>query len=324
MRTPATLALLLLAACAASGRPGVDPDWNEIQRQRLERLRAPRRAADAVVALLGRPPRDLTQDPRPATATREGPAAPPVQPVASGAVPRQFRSPLQPLVVRGAVGVGEVAVRSQGTMLDDRTSAAFARFAVESGTGAALQLDAWSSSDDLFAGVRINDGVMPADADATLRGVDVFPHVRTDLVDGSRFALPLRVGLFADWQRLDHEAAAVERRWLSLGPRLVLEPSLRLLGDDGDRLELFGRVGGDLGPAWFEECYRGGDDRDVTTRWTGEVGAGLRAHVGGMQAELGYGLQHTWFGSTDTDLLGSPSHTEVQRQQAYFGLGVRF
>ena len=59
MRTPVTLALLLLTACAASGTPGVDPAWNEIQRHRLERLHEPCNADEVVIALLGRPARDL-------------------------------------------------------------------------------------------------------------------------------------------------------------------------------------------------------------------------------------------------------------------------
>jgi hypothetical protein len=324
MRTPVTLALLLLTACAAPGIPGVDPKWNEIQQHRIERLREPRRPDEAVVALLGRAPRDLTQDPKPATARRDPPHIDQMLPAAAGVGPRRFQSPVHPLVVRGSVGVGNVAARSKGSLLDDREQALFARVAVDAGSGAAIHAEAWTSDDDLFAGNNINDGVDPAAADASMHGVDVFPHMRFDAVQDGRFSMPVRVGLFADWQMVDHERASVERKWISLGPRLVLEPTLRLLGDDDSWLDLVGRIGGDVGPAWFDESYRGGDDGDVTSRWSGEIGASLRAQTGRVQAELGYGLHHTTFGPLDTDLFGSHSRTELQRQQAFFGLGIKF
>ncbi|MBX3464731.1 MAG: hypothetical protein KF830_16295 [Planctomycetes bacterium] len=320
MRTPTTLALLLLTACAAPP-PGVDPEWNAIQQQRLERLRQPRRPLESVVALLGRPPRDLWQDPQPAAVDR-GPATAAPATVSTG--PRPFRSPQQPVVVRAAVGLGDVAAKSRDTRLDDRARAAFVRASVETGTGAALQAELWSSEDDLFQGTRINDGVAPADARATLRGVDLFPHVRFDLTGAGTFSLPLRAGVFAEWQTIDHEAAGVERRWLSLGPRVVFEPTLRLFGDGADGVDLVGRLGGDFGPAWFDETFRGGADGDSTLRWSGEIGAGLRGQWGALQAELGYGLRHALFGSIDSDLLGSPGRTDLQRQQVFLGGGFRF
>jgi hypothetical protein len=324
MRTPVTLALLLLTACAAPGTPGVDPAWNEIQRHRFERLRGSRSPDDAVIALLGRPPRDLTQEPKPATAEREKPKIDQVLPAAAGAGQRPFHSSAQPIVVRASGGLGNVRARSKGSLLNDREEAAFARVAIDSATGAAMHAELWSSDDDLFAGTRINDGINPADASAALHGIDLFPHVRLDTLEHGAFSMPLRVGLFADWQTLDHGPAGVRRQWLSLGPRVVFEPTLRLLGDDDGWIDLVGRIGGEVGAGWFDETYRNGDDGDVTSRWSGELGASLRAHVGRMQAELGYGVHHTNFGTIDTDLFGYHGLTELQRQQAFFGLGIRF
>ncbi|MBL9077725.1 MAG: hypothetical protein JNL08_09485 [Planctomycetes bacterium] len=327
MRTSLPLTFLLLAACASPGKPGVDPEWNEVQRHRLERLHQQRRVADAVVALLGRAPRDLSlvpQDPKPATAGRER-HIDQILPAVAGAGPRRFRTARQPLTVQLGVGGGDVMVRSKNSLLDDRAGAAFVRAAVDTGHGVGVDAELWSSDDDLFEGVRINDGVAPRAADATLLGLDVFPHLRFDVAQRGAFSMPVRVGLFANWQTLDHETALVEREWLSLGPRLVLEPTLRVLGEaGGDRLDLVGRVGGDVGPAWFAEQYRGGDDYDVTSTWTGELGASLRGSLGRWQAELGYGLQHRTFGATDTDLFGEHSRTELQRQRAFLGVGVQF
>ena len=102
MRTPVVLALLLLTACAASGTLGVDPAWNEIQRHRLERLREPRRPDDAVIALLGRPPRDLTQDPKPSTSEQPKPKIDQILPAVAGAGQRPTTK--TPRVSKGIVG----------------------------------------------------------------------------------------------------------------------------------------------------------------------------------------------------------------------------
>lgn len=324
MRTPVPLALLLLAACASPGTPGVDPEWNEIQQRRFERLREPRHPSAAVIALLGRAPRDLTQEPKPASVQRDKPHLDQMLPAAVGVGPRPFVTPLQPLIVRAEVGLGNVAASSKHSLLDDRTKASFVRVGVDAGTGAAVHAEAWTSDNDLFAGTMINDGVAPASASATLRGVEVFPHMRFDAVEDGRFSMPIRAGLYADWQTVDHARASVEREWLSLGPRIVFEPTWRLFGDEHARLDVVGRIGGEVGPTWFSEAYRGGDDRDVTSRWSGDIGASLRGHAGRLQAELGYGLHHTVIGHTETDLFGSHSRTELQRQQAFFGLGIRF
>lgn len=310
MRIPVPLLLASLTACAAPA-PGVDPEWRAIQAERLQRLHAPR-DADRVVAAL------LAQDPQPANARREH--IDQREPVGM----RRFHKPLPRWFAHATVGAGNVAVRSNGTQLDDRADAGFLRVGLESGIGAGLHAELWSSDSDLFEGRRINDGVTPAAADASLFGIQLYPHLRLPDVEYGAFSMPVRLGLYGDWQRLDHQDAHVEREWLSLGPRLLLEPTLRLLGDDTSRLELVGRAAGDIGPAWFAEEFRGGDDRDVTTRWSVECGLGLRGHMGRMQAEIGYDLHHTVLGGTDTDLLGDRSSTELQRQQFFFGLGLRF
>jgi hypothetical protein len=133
--------------------------------------------------------------------------------------------------------------------------------------------------------------------------------------------MPVRLGAFADWQVLDHDTAGVEREWLSIGPRIVLEPTLRLLGDDDDSLSLFVRLGGDVGAAWFEERFRNGDDRDHALRLGGELGGGLRGKFGSLQLEAGYRVQHARIDGTDTSLLGDRDGTELQRQQVFLGFG---
>lgn len=315
MRSSPAVALCLLSACAASG--GSASQWRVIQQERLERLHQPLRPEAALATI-------LRQEPQPGAAAQDPRHIDQQEPPRSGVGARPFRSAPHPFTVTADVGIGNVSARIHGTRLDDRADATFAKVAIDAASGAALHAEIWSSDKELFAGRRINDGIAPANADAGLVGVQVFPHLRFDPWRDGALRMPVRLGLFVDWQQLDHDEARVEREWLSLGPKLQLEPTWRMFGRDHAALDLFGRLGGEVGPAWFTEEYRGGDDRDVTARWSGELGAGLRGYFGRWQGELGYQLHHTTFDSIDSDLYGNRSRTELQRQQIFVGLGVWF
>ncbi len=310
MRSVAILTLGVLAACAA--KPGASTEWTQIQRDRLERLHAVRRPDAALAGVLGHAPQAGGQDPRHIDQR---------EPQLPGAGPRPFRGPL--LATSVALGFGNVAARIDGTRLDDRADARFLAVGLDAGTGAGLETKLWSSETELFLGQRINDGVVPADAAANLTGVDAFPHVWFSALDGA-LRVPVRLGVFADWQHLDHERAGVDREWIGIGPRLVIEPTWRLLSGQRAALDLVGRLGGDVGAACFGETFVGGDDRDLTVRWGGEAGLSLRALLGAMHAELGYHVQHTWYGPIDSDLFGDRARTELQRQQVFIGFGLTY
>jgi hypothetical protein len=237
--------------------------------------------------------------------------------------PRSFQARWQPLEATLDYGVGDIMARADGTRLNDRTDAVFARARIDTATGAALHAEWWDSDANLYAGQFLNDGVVPKAANAELGGIDLFPHVRIDHQHGD-WSVPVRIGLFADWQQLDHQQARVEREWLSFGPRIVIEPTWTMLRGDNGSLNLFARIGGDAGAAWFSEEFRNGDDKDMTARWAGEIGGGLRGAYGAWHAELGYRLHHTTYGETQGSLLGSPGRTELQRQQVYFGVGYNY
>lgn len=237
--------------------------------------------------------------------------------------PRSYRESFRPLEATLDYGIGNIMARADGTRFNDRTDAAFARARLDTGSGAALHAEWWGSDSNLFSGQFMNDGVVPKVANAELGGIDLFPHVRFDHQHGD-WSVPVRVGMFTDWQQLDHQQAGVEREWLSFGPRIIVEPTWTMAQGDHGSLNLFARVGGDVGAAWFSEEFRNGDDRDMTPRWAGEIGGGLRGVYGAWHAELGYRLHHTTFGKTQGDLLGQPGRTELQRQQVFFGFGFTY
>jgi len=328
MRLAATISLFVVSPFMACSTSTSAERWRDIQSQRLQRAHMPMTGKEAVDKSLELAPYyqhslawasrriqqpDRSQDPKLDQRMPGGPA--------SG--PRRFRYAWQPFSATLDYGVGDVMFRADGTRLDGRADADFARLRIDSGTGAALHVD-WSSSEgQLFDDIFINDGVDAKSAQAQLGGVDVFPHLRFDHEVGD-WRIPLRVGLFADWQKLDHQQALVEREWLSFGPRLMLEPTWDLLAGQDLSLSLVTRLGGNAGAAWFCEEFRNGDDRDVLARVGGEVGAGLRAQSGDWSLEVGYRLRHTLYGETQSDLFGDVSDTEMQQRQVFISFGVNF
>jgi len=316
-----------LAGCSSSPAPVAD-EWRDDQRWRLEREHRDRSLDDALNEVIAQAPLPVSRPVSlPAAPRPQDPEAQKIDqrlPQRQGHGRRAFHHRWQPLQATVDVGAGNVMARANGTRLNDRTDAVFARARIDTGTGAALHAEYWASDQDLFRGSMINDGIVPRMADAELSGVDLFPHVRFDCALGEHWRMPVRVGAFVDWQQLDHQPARVEREWFSAGPRVVLEPTWHLLDGQDGSLQLFGRVGGDVGPAWFTEEYVNGDDRDVAARWSGEVGGGVRGVFGSWHAEIGYRLQHVTVGSTQGSLFGSPSRTELQRQQVFVGFGLTY
>jgi hypothetical protein len=345
MRPATLLSLAVSVALTGCATPKPSSVWRSDQRQRLEHEHHQRSLDETLAEVIANAPpamsaRDATEDsgdsaatqditassieqePQP-VAAQDSPHIDQVLPERVDRGPRKFRHDWQPFTVALDYGQGDVMVRADGTRLGDRTDATFVRARLDSGRGAALHAEWWGSDGDLFAGKLMNDGIVPKVANAELGGVDVFPHVRFDHQSGD-WSVPVRIGMFADWQQLDHQEARVQREWLSFGPRMVVEPTWTMFRGQDGHLGLFTRFGADVGAAWFSEEFRNGDDRDMTTRWAGEFGAGLRGVYGRWHAELGYRLHHTMYGETQGDLFGRSDRTELQRQQVFLGVGINY
>lgn len=344
MRT-STYALLLLATLAAcSSPPTNESDWTAVQRDRLLRLYQVRDPAAALAELRQKEPGGASapvpgtvlaaaQEPGQAGQNRGQPQPATVrkhldQILPEVAGPRDILPHRPTMAVSLDAGLGRQQVTIHGSRLDDRADAVSTRLlldgAVANAHGPALQLRALSSDDTLFDGQRISDGFAPADADARVRGLEAFPHVRFLATEPGDLAVMMRAGLFVDWLELDHRAADVQRSWLTIGPRLLVEPRLLLLGEDDHRFEGFLRLGADLGLARFEEDFRGNSSSDFVLRGAGAAGVGVRYQFGRLGAELGYELEHAWYGGVTSDLLGEDRRTETGHQRVFLGFTTRF
>ena len=328
MRLAAILSLAITTAFTGCSISTPSGRWTEIQRHRLLKAHDSLDEPGAVEEVIAQAPYyqySLAWRPKSPQQPKPGqdPKLDQRLPGAPQSGPRRFRHTWQPLEVTLDYGVGEVMARAEGTRLNDRADAKLARLRLDSGTGAALHAEWWSSDGELFADKFINDGIDAKPARAELGGADLFPHLSFDQSVGG-WMIPMRLGLFADWQQLDHQEALVEREWLSFGPRLVIEPSWQFLQSQHLNLSLVSRLGVDAGAAWFTEEFRNGDDRDFLPRLGGELSAGLRASSGSWHLELGYRLRHARYGAMESELFGSPDSTDLQSQQVFVGFGVSF
>jgi hypothetical protein len=316
MRPSTTSQLLLLATLSAcASQTSAEADWAAVQRERLERLYQPRDAGAQAPRVQGQPE---------SAAARKH--LDQIEPEVAGL--RPFLDGRTPFTVSLDAGLGSQQVKVHGTRLLDRTDAASLRLTVDradaSGRGPSMQVRALSSDDDLFAGQFLSDGYAPAAASARVRGLDLFPHLRFDTRDGDAFAVAVRTGLFVNWLEVDHRAADVQRSWITVGPRVLAEPRVLLLGGADQHLDLFAAVGADLGASWFQEDYRGHGSTDSALRGSATAGLGIRYTNGRMSAEVGYELEHAWIGGVTSDLLGSDRRTETEQQRLFLGFSTQF
>jgi len=305
------LVLLLCAACTTESE--------------LERANRDVEAHLAKVRAGNQRRQDPEPQQEPQQPERTGPKIDQIQPVVGGR--RPYRGGRIPLGVAVEAGIGSVAIDVPGTQLDDRVATTQLRVGIDGSpgakSGAGMQVRIVSSDDDLFAGQRINDGVQPCPADASVLGLGAFPHLR---FEGTAASLPFvtRLGLAVDQFQLDHHRADVDRSWLTLGARLQTEPRYELTASEDGSLELFGRLGGQLGYGRFAEDYGVGQGDDWMPQLGLDAGLGLRWRSERWSAGLGYEYGRSWFGATDTSLFGERSSLGLEHQALFVVGGVRF
>lgn len=360
MKIPLLISCLLLPACSLGPAPRSAADWRALQRERLQQLYSydrqtpppspvqyvrPSAHWTPARAEPEPPLRPVRQDPQ-GKAPQEPIGRRPgeraiddVEPAVQGRRDGGFRDAMgfrdHPDAVASPryrmsleYGRGSFAAHSSGTQLDDRTSAQFFGFHAEPyeprGVGPGVSLQAFASDNDLFHGETIYNGAGQQPADAIAYGIDMFPHWRWRPQLDGRFQLPMRLGAYVDWLRIDHRAADVNRNWFSVGPRVEVQPEYWLWRRGEDGAAVFGRLGGDLGFAHLQENWVTGSDSQPTSRWSGEVGGGVRLQWRGMFGELSYRFQRIGLGDAGTALYAGLHRVDLREQGLFLEFGGRF
>lgn len=158
------------------------------------------------------------------------------------AAPRS--APLRPRTrIEFALGGGTFDHETDGSpILNDDTSGGYLRLGFEhtgaDGLGGGFRLEGSASEGDLFAtDVEASEG-------------ELFAHFTSVLGDDDA-RLPVRIGLSLRSYTLD-DPAGLDPTWTSIGPRVEIEPDLRLDRGDSTRWSLYGKLGAFLGYTWIE------------------------------------------------------------------------
>ncbi|MCA8974999.1 MAG: hypothetical protein KDC98_09770 [Planctomycetes bacterium] len=245
----------------------------------------------------------------------------------SGFGRRRYRGSVTPLRLLAEVGYGAIDMKAPRLVLHDRTDVSFLHLGLESAAdsprGAALHLRTMASGSDLFVGSLLSNGVVPRPAATQLFAAQAFPHLRFTAPVGD-FEVPFRLGVSVDHTNLDHHRAGVEREWLTVGVRWQAEPSHVLHATRDGGLDLFARLGGQVGYGWFHEQYANGRDGDSVLHWDYDVGLGLRLRHRDWAFDLRYEFGQGQLGATDTGLFGGNARLESLHQGVFLGGSYRF
>ncbi len=226
------------------------------------------------------------------------------------------------------VGYGTVEVDLGSQLPADREPALFAELvlqpAAERLTGGGLEFSGFVTDDGLYQGASVAafSGLAPAGAQAF--GFDVFPHLAVQPDLGDRWVLPIRIGPYLGYTRLDHDLADVRRDWFDIGGRLAVEPEFTVAQGRDLRLGVFGRGGLDAGSSRYHEDYAYGEGRDDGFRWTGEAGGGLRLHGRSLTAEFAWRYRHREVSGLRSPTLGAFDEMTLTENGLFFGVSGRW
>jgi len=309
IRRRLVVASLLLGGCASSAADEV-AHWKVVQRERLARLYQQE--------IQGQEPQE------PARHVDE------LEPGSRVGRARRFTPAVadRDRQVGLTAGIGSIRLHAADAGIDEHAAALTfgfeARPPADDQLRPGFRLRGLTTHGDLFAGQTISDGTGPVAADAYAFELDAFPHLVAYPVRTPGFDLPLRFGPFVDWLRVDHSFAATTSSWTSFGARVEVEPTWRLAGDRDWNLALFGRAGLDAAGVRFFDGSSQGGQTDRTSRWQGELGAGLRLFGHDLAGELGYHFRRVEYGGTSTDRLGTVDRFDVLTQSLELMMAVRF
>lgn len=358
MKLPLLCCCLLLPACALGTGAGGEPDWRQLQRQRLQQLFAreqlpppspvqyvrpsaqwhPASPESEPVSQRLPPPQEPQQPQQPIGRRPGERAIDDVEPAVGGRQATGFRDAMgfrdadratgPPHWVRLTTGAGRFEFHAKDTQLHDAANALYLDLDIgpepEHVAGIGLDLHGFVTEDDLFHGETIYNGQAQKPADAIAYGLGMFPHLALRPLQDPDFEIPLRFGLFVDWTQLRHQEADVRRNWFMFGPRLELEPEYRFWRGPHGSLSVFAHLGGDFGGAQFHESWTLDDDSALTSRWMSELGGGLRWQWRSIDGELGYRYRSIGIGSIDSDLFGGIDRVEMRDQGLFLSFGGRF
>jgi hypothetical protein len=191
---------------------------------------------------------------------------------------------------------GEYRFEEIGSNADDETDADLYRMHVEMlterGIGGGFRAEVMVSEGDLFR----DAGFLDTEA----RQGSFFGHF-TYLVEGHRFAMPVRAGFLADFLTLEEEVTENEIDYFTFGGRFEIAPEITLARSRGFGLAMYGEMGMGFGFTTIEVNDFTSNDDDEFEAGTFYFGleAGMRMRFG--KATLGVAYLGRWQSMDESD-----------------------
>ena len=204
-----------------------------------------------------------------------------------------------------AFGGGKMEHKTNGSALDDKTSAGYFALGAEAmfsdSVGGGLRIEGSSSNDDLFADVGPGLSSEATDGELFLHG--------TARLGDEEAPLPLRFGFFFRGYGLEEKATGQEITWSSFGPRIEFAPDIELTASDDFRWSLPARLGLGFGMSTIET--NPATEQWDTTMSQFDVGLGTRLHFTQFWFDIGYLIRRTRYAESEeigpTAILGADS-----------------
>lgn len=192
-----------------------------------------------------------------------------------------------------AFGGGKMEHKTDGTDLDDKTSAGYFALGAEAmfteKIGGGIRIEGAASDDDLFE---------PLGPVATGEATDgeLFLH-GTALLGAEESPLPLRFGFFFRGYGLKENLGGEELTWSSFGPRLEFAPDIELTQSDDFRWSLPVRLGAGIGVSTVETDPS--TEQWDTTMAQFDVGLATRLQFSSIWFDVGYLIRRTSYAESD-------------------------
>jgi hypothetical protein len=192
-----------------------------------------------------------------------------------------------------AVGGGTMKHKTEGSDLDDKTTASYFALGGElmftERFGAGLRMEGSASDDDLFSDVVPGGASQVTDGDLFLHGTVGFGEKPSEM--------PLRVGFFFRGYSLEENASSAEIDWSSFGPRVEFAPEIKLIEREGFRWSLPCRVGVGVGLT-VVDTDPATEDWD-TSMIQYDIGVSSRLRFSKVFADIGYLLRQSNYNESD-------------------------
>ncbi len=182
----------------------------------------------------------------------------------------------------------------------------------------------WTRTGDMFEGQTQSDGVTSQPATAKATHLDVYPHAAIRPVRSRHFDLIFRAGGLIDYLDLNHDAETLDTGFLSIGPKVAVEPEVFFINSRRSAFSWYASAGYAYAWSVVSENNAVRDENYSSTAQFMDLESGLRFRAGHFRGSLGYVYALGDVSQTDAKNSISLPKAETTRKMVMLEFGVDF